>query len=373
VADVQAVFEKIYRRQYYRHVPFLRLMTRASHSIARFCVYGPDDGDHKIAGRNIRRTHRLWLKRLLVLAQHNLWLPLRDATLDDYAVDVDRLESAFRRHAYCRPSFVVRKQPPARYMPTAPEPAAVKALTGPEFEAWQQAQEAGRKKSHRPCWRTNFCPHCYASIVSAQYRVFKRALNKWRNANDTSLYVQAHILEHRLYAADMQPEHFNDGTTLQAAVATVKECLDGFASYIRGQHKTLQRRTHGSLWRLVVLPDETGWRVQLRQLILADDPARLKVKPYRRARVVLNRRVEAAPISWPERRATGVEDKLADVFCAIADYPRGLLTDDPELAAVALHAMIGRRMIGGTGCLKRTGTHQIRADKRQAAAKRAAK
>ncbi len=72
MADVNAVFEKIYRRQYYRHVPFLRVMSRASHCIARFCVYGPDDGSTKIAGRNIRRTHRLWLKRLLVLCQRLL-------------------------------------------------------------------------------------------------------------------------------------------------------------------------------------------------------------------------------------------------------------------------------------------------------------
>ncbi len=371
MADVNAVFEKIYRRQYYRHVPFLRVMSRASHCIARFCVYGPDDGSTKIAGRNIRRTHRLWLKRLLVLCQHNLWLPVRDATTEDYAVDIDRLESAFRRHAYCRPSFVVRRQPPVRHMPVAPAPPAVQTLTGPEFEAWQQAQSSDKPKSHRPCWRTNFCPHCYASVVAAQYRVFKSALNKWRNARANPLYVQAHIFEQQLFAADLHPTNFNDEAAIQAAIGLVANCLDGFAEYMRQQHKTLQRRTHGSLWRLAVIPGHAGWRVQLRQLILADDPASVAVKPYRRARVVLNRRIEAAALSWQERRATGVEDDLADLFCAIAAYPREMLTADPELVAVELHAISGRRMIGGTGCLKRTGNRQIRADKKQAQQRRA--
>lgn len=372
MADVAAVFEKIYRRQYYRHVPFLRVMSRASHCIARFCVYGPDGGSAKTAGRNIRRTHRLWLKRLLVLGQHNLWLPLRDATTDDYAVDIDRLESAFRRHAYCRPSFVVRKQPPAKYMPTsAAEAVSTKGLTGPEFEAWQQEQLAGKKKSHRPCWRTNFCPHCYASIVAAQYRVFKSALNKWRGTKTTPLYVQAHIVEQRVFADGLNTAHFNDAETIQGLTRSLSQCLDGFASHIRSQHKTLQRRTHGSMWRLAVVPDADGWRVQLRQLLLADDVKHLKIKPYRKARVVLNRRIAAEAISWAERRESGVEDALAELFYAIGAYPREMLTEDPEIVAIQLHAMSARRMIGGTGCLKRNGKRQVRADKQQAAQRRA--
>lgn len=372
MADVSAALERIFRRQYFRHTAYLRLMTRASHCIARFCVYGPDGGNNKIGGRNIRRVHRLWLRRLFTLCQHNLWLPLRHATTDSYALDNERLESAFRRHAYCRPGFAIRKES-RRYIPRSELPPDAPAnMSAAEFEALAQAHTP-KKKSHRPCKRFNFCPHCFAAVVAAQYRAFKGVLNRWRRVHAEPLYVAAHITEQRVHAPDFDTVNFNDAAKTRALIEFLTEILQRCVQHVKKQNRSLRKKTHGTLWRLVVIPDDDGWAIQVRRLIIAQDETATKnIRIQKHARVILNRRLAVTGLqSWQERRASTSEDDLSELFCAVSMYPRELLVADPELVAIQLHATAALKMIGGTGVLRKNGDRRIREHKKQAANGRA--
>jgi hypothetical protein len=148
---------------------------------------------------------------------------------------------------------------------------------------------------------------------------------------------------------------------LQAFSDQLTALLDNYRRHLLRQRRSRQWRCVGSMWRLVVLPEVDGWRIQLRQLVLATDNCPPKFKYPRSARVLYHTRLAVIPgVPWADRRGTEIEAEVAEIFMRISLYPYNLLTADPELVAAQLHAMSNRRMMDGSGALRRSGDRRIR-------------
>lgn len=330
VRDLNAIAARCLRRRF----SFMRVMTRASHCVARLCVYGDRASSNKYVAREIRRVHRLWVQRVHTLCAHNLWLPLRDAVVGELAIEPASIIFAFRRMVYCRPAFALMRA---------------------------KRNKQGELIRYKPCKKFNFCPHCFAAVVAAQYRVFKGAINSWCKKNAEPLYVTAHIVEQYVPATDFELIKFNPPERLQGFIEELSGLLDEYRRHLSRQRRSRRWRCVGSMWRLAVLPEVSGWRVQLRQLVLSAENRPPRFKYPRNARVVHHTRIAVAGgLPWAERRSTDIETDIAETFMRVATYPYNLLTADPELVAVQLHATMNRRMMDGTGVLRKSGDRRIR-------------
>lgn len=330
VRDLNAIAARCLRRRF----SFMRVMTRASHCVARLCVYGERASSNKYVAREIRRVHKLWVQRLHTLCAHNLWLPLRDAVVGELAIEPASIIFIFRRMVYCRPAF-----------------ALVRARRNTQGELIR----------YKPCKKFNFCPHCFAAVVAAQYRVFKGAINSWRKKNSEPLYVTAHIVEQYVPATDFELIKFNPPERLQGFITQLSALLDDYQRHLLRQRRSRQWRCVGSMWRLVVLPELSGWRVQLRQLVLSVENCPPRFKYPKNARVVYHSRVAVTGcVPWAAQRGADIEKDVAEMFTRVATYPYNLLTADPELVAVQLHATMDRRMMDGAGVLRKSGDRRIR-------------
>lgn len=313
--------EYVYSFRYRRwHID--RVGARASKVFALHFVFGLEKAKtvRRVTGQ-LNKFRRLWIARLRDLAARELWLPGKDCWQSPYSVlfNIKKFSSALRRCMFCRPCVV------------------------------HFCSKDGHTIKLRPCWRSRFCPFCWANLTVAQYVYVKQVVN--RLVKTQSVVCTVRVLREFVPAPDFG-----------GIAGASREQLDAYAVQLRrtvlrhqlayrqlADKKQLSRRTLGSLWRIVVVPVANGWFVETRQFFIRRPNKPLPAVQIRRASVTC----------LLSTKTTGtVSERSLEFFAVFGEfcrYPRELLTGYTELVAVYLWATRGLRLMGGTGALRQTG------------------
>lgn len=274
----------------------------------------------KVRGR-LNTFRRRWIYRLRDLVGSELWFPTK-TSLSPYDPDFDlkKFTHDFRRCMFCRPCVV--------HFPS----------------------KTGDAVKLRPCWKTHICPFCWANLTVAQYVYVKNAINKLVK-RDSDLIAVCRVVREYVPAPGFdlktgaKPEQIAQYTTkLRAALKKHKTQYDKLV-----KSKALQRGSLGALWRLVVIPADAGWHVEVRQFLVCRAG---KKPPFVKAvgcTVMLSK-----SISLNNARLKVLED-FYNLFGSFCQYPIELLTGYNQLVAAYLNAAHDIRLISGTGALFKTG------------------
>lgn len=286
-----------------------RVGTRASHRFALRHVLIPasnmrrhrNEMKHGRAVSMVHRLHRMWFNRVKTLIVRQLWIPGDTPSRSSQTMTA-------RRVMNCRPSNVYFAK--------------------------------GNEGKLRPCNRHNFCPFCWARVAAYFYRHSKAGLNRLRKQHDDLLLycrVVSQAVPTPKYLLCGVPEE----AELWRAAKHLKDIFEPYRELCAKNHKQRQRKTIGSCWRLVVSPAESGWTIELRELMLAKPGQRLPWVSCRNARTC-------------DSFSTKLDDdqELQRCLGRFVEYPAGLLTEYPELTAVCLRATHGVRLSSGTGVFR---------------------
>lgn len=272
--------------------------------------------------RRLSRFRKRWISRIRELAALELWFPTKQQG-SPYAADFDvqKFNSGFKRCLYCRPVVV-------------------------HFYS-----SSGELVPIRPCWRTHICPFCWANLITAQYVYVKNAVNRLSRST-AGLIAVCRIVREYVPAPGFNYLHGTDPAQVaehtKLLMAVIHKHRQAYASLIT--KKTLQRRTLGSAWRVVVTPDEAGWFVETRQFFVTR--ARQKARPFvniRGATVAFSRSIK---LDTPRGDLQAAFYELFGEFCR---YPETLLSGYSQLVAAYLHATHNTRLVSGTGVFHKTG------------------
>ncbi len=256
--------------------------------------------------KRLWRTHLLWFRRIKELACRELWFPSpRYSSLLVKSASV-------KRCLHCRPTNLVYRWP-------NDEPAL------------------------ELCGRSSICPFCAARNAEDLYKRVSRALRdlKKRGINAvatvriTQYFVPAKAFE--TVGWDIENVYKNAGV--------IRELLKAEQFKYKQIRRQLQRRTYGSLWRVVVNPVDAGWEIQVRQFFIIRPKAR---RPVTRARK------SDSPIFLQSAPVADFSGVMAVLGCFVK-YPGGLLTAYAELTAAVFHARNKLRLSNATGCLYKRG------------------
>ncbi|NDD52364.1 hypothetical protein EBZ39_00530 [bacterium] len=314
---VEHVREFRYRRWHIDNVG-----TRISKVFALQFVFGLRKNKtlRRVTGR-LNGIRRKWIARLRELVGSELWLPVK-GNPSPYHPDFDfkKFSNAFRRCMHCRPTVV-------------------------HFYS-----KDGRSVKIRPCWRTHICPFCWANITIAQYVYVKNAVNKLVK-HDNDLVAVCRIVREYVPAPNFDIKNGTDSFQVAEHAALLRNVIEKHkARYTRlVAKKKIQRKTLGSLWRIVVIPDEAGWQVEIRQFFVHKAGVKVPVLTRTGSRVVLNKSIRLS-----NERLTLLED-FYNLFGYFCQYPIGLLTGYNQLVAAYLNATHNIRLISGTGAFVKTG------------------
>lgn len=311
----------------YRRWKIDNVGTRISKVFALQFVFGLTKNKtiKKVSGR-LHSFRRKWIYRLRDLAASELWTPTQ-ATCSPYDpnFDIEKFTSAFRRCMFCRPIVA-------------------------HFYS-----KTGEAVKIHPCWRTHICPFCWANLTIAQYVYVKNTLNKLIK-HDANLVALCRVVReyvpapHFDSAAGTDPFVMQDhATILNAVINKHRKRHDKLV-----EKRTLSRKTLGSLWRVVVIPDEAGWQVEVRQFFVCRAGGNPPLATTRGCRVVFSQSMRLN-----NSRLQIIED-FYNLFGEFCRYPAELLTGYPHLTAAYLHAVHGMRLIRGTGAFNKTGRSLIR-------------
>lgn len=295
--------------------------TRVSKVFALQFVFGLTNNKtiKKVSGR-LNSVRRKWIHRLRDLATSELWTPTQAACSPyDPDFDIEKFASAFRRCIFCRPTVA------HFYSKTG---AAVKI---------------------RPCWRAHICPFCWANITIAQYVYVKNVINKLLKQH-SDLVAVCRVVREYVPAAYFNPAAGTDPFLLPEHAAALKAviCKHKTRHSKLVEKRTLSRKTLGSLWRVVVIPDEAGWQVEVRQFFVCRAGVKPPLANTKNCRVVFSR-----SIRLNNARLQVIED-FYNLFGEFCRYPIELLTGYQQLTAAYLHAVTGLRLISGTGVFSKT-------------------
>jgi hypothetical protein len=315
-----------------------RVGMRMSHIFAQHFVLditGAKTKDAVIGRTNTVR--KKWAVKLKDLAARALWFPL-GRELDPYSADFDikRFRLSFQRCLFCRPSFLYFK--------------------------WK------REAVFRPCNRAHFCPFCFARVSSAQYRYVKNRIRKiGRQAPDTKLIVTSRVASRFVAAPNWDPNVGCDNAT----VAQYERLLWGEMQRERQAYskcqRALHRKTIGSMWRLCIVPQDTGWIIEARQLFVHEPKTKLPFVRVRGSRVTYLKSVKVVDC---------FDKAETDFFYALGEfnrYPQEWISGYDELVAAYLRAVYDVRLVAGTGLLKRAGRTLVQHHKRKDANAKAQK
>jgi hypothetical protein len=334
---VQDVIEPLYRKRIDWGYRIIASRKRASYVVALACTYlkgqEPTIKNVRTCVNNIRK---LWIERLWELGRHELWMYQRGLLPDPIAINPDKILQAFKLYSGCRPRCIV-------YMPPQ--------------EEWQ------KHIKYKPCNKSNFCPHCWASVSARQTQRVRQIINAHLAGNyKANLRLDLHITERFLSSGDIGGLNFSEPADRYQALVRLRNELSACKRHLKKLVQRTRRNTLASVWRNVVIPEEQGWRVQLRQLFLTESPYMPPLDVQRGYRTAKHTIV---PIigghSWKERRTVlPMDDDIYTALIAFNDYPTQLLTEDIELTAIYLNAAAKERMLGGTGKLQRVGSRLVR-------------
>ena len=334
---VQDVFEPLYRQRVNWGYRIVASRKRASYVVALACTYlkgqEPTIQNVRTCVNNIRK---LWIERLWELGRHELWMYQRGLLPDPIELNPEKILQAFKLYSGCRPRCIV-------YMPPQ--------------EKWQQFIK------HKPCNKSNFCPHCWASVSARQTQRVRQVINAHLAGDRTAnLRLDMQITERFLSSGNIGGLNFSEPADRYQALVRLRNELHACTRHLKKIAKRVQRSTLASVWRNVVIPEERGWRVQLRQLFLTESPYMPPLdvqRGYSTAKHII------VPIvggqSWAQLKTVStMDDNIYGALIAFNDYPTQLLTEDIELTAIYLNASAKERMLGGTGKLHRIGGRLVR-------------
>lgn len=278
--------------------------------------------------RRTNRVRRLWILKLKDMAARRFWLlsPKGEQNPDAADFDIKKFNNRLRRCMHCRPTHV------------------------------HFASKDGHSVEIRPCWRVRICPFCWLNLTVALFVYCKKALNTLTK-DDKDLVVVCRIVR-----SSVRARGFNATTgcsqekikqyikTLRAALQRHKQAYAKLAA-----SKQLSRKTVGSLWRVVVIPNDHGWLVESRQFMVCrrgQKPPTLMIHGAKCAHQIAFRLTDLSFYDASEAffHALGP-------FC---QYPMELLTGYTELTAAYLNASYDMRLISGTGIWAKTGRSLIR-------------
>jgi hypothetical protein len=271
-----------------------------------------------VVGRtNTVRNH--WARRLKELATRNLWFP-HSRALDPYAADFDLKNFAlsFQRCLFCRPSYL--------------------------YFHWK------KEKVFRPCHRSYFCPFCFARISQAQYVSVRHKVRQIGKHNaKTKLIVTCRVTSRVLLAPGFDAVF---GCSHEQ-VGQYERLLWGELRRERSLYqrctKALNRKTLGSMWRIAVVPTDTGWIIETRQFLLHYPKTKLPLVRPHGGRVTYLRSIKIADC---------YDSPDTDFYFMLGQfnrYPIELLTGYAELTAAYLRAVDGMHTVSGTGVFRRVG------------------
>lgn len=339
MTTVYDALEQSYRVRLRRRYRIVALRNRASYRVALNCTYSTGAAIVKKSLTEFRKTlnhvRELWLQRLWNLGQHELWLYQRGLSPEPHEIDPARLLRAFELYADCRPRCVVYMPPP----------------------------EWVKEKEHKPCNRSNFCPHCWAALVARQTQRIKQLINAYiAHRADARLTITTQISEYFFSSCGIGGTSFSTPEERHTAILHLRQQIERCRKYLDSTRKAVYRNTFAAAWRIVIEPVEDGWTIQIRQLFLTTEKQTPPTGKPRWARTVLRKSATAeAGHSWKQRKSDLTMDgEIYDRIIEFGSYPLGWLTNDIELTAIYLNAAAATKLLGGSGKLRRFGRQLVR-------------
>lgn len=306
-----------------RHWRIVSVSTRTAQRFAIRNVYYPASGRRRHAHEMqfgfivsmVHRLHRLWFNRVKDMVRNQLWLPgSPDATHGS------RL-TTLRRIMNCRPTAVFF--------------------------------QSGNKGLIRPCKQYKVCPFCWGRLASFMYRRMRTRIRAAHKTHD-DLILACRVSSHYIHAENFTSASGLSLEEIYAHARVLHKTLSKHRKQYQALVKDLQRKTLGSAWRIVVNPQESGWLIEVRQLLLVRaGKCRLPWAQFRGGKTVFLESVKANDF-----------DATYPLIGRFAEYPDGLLTSYAELTAVYLQAGYSLRTLSGTGVFRTCGDGLLRAFKK---------
>jgi hypothetical protein len=307
-----------------------RVSVRMAHVFAQQFVLGLNGAKtHDAVVGRTNTIRQRWAVKLKELAIRALWLPAGKLTHpDDPNFNFKKFQLSFQRCLFCRPTYM--------------------------FFRWK------KDPVFRPCNWSHICPFCYARITTAQYRDVKNKLRAiGRHNKDTKLVVTCRVAARFVPAPDWDPRIGCDLDVVKQYDRLVWGELQRERSAYQKQIKQLGRKTMGSLWRLVVVPQENGWLIEARQFFLHAPKTKLPCVRVHGSRVTYIKSLKvSACYEQPDT-------EFFYLFGEFNRYPLQLLEGYDEFVAAYLRAVHGMRLLAGTGIFRKTGRRLIKDQKRK--------
>lgn len=296
-----------------------RVARRMCDTFSQHFVLGAEKKDFKTVARQARKLRDMWGVKLKELASKHLWFP-NTRLLDPYSpsFDLKKFELTFRRMLFCRPTCF--------------------------YYVWK------RDKTFRPCNRVHFCPFCAARVAGLQYRYIKKRVRRFGVCNpDTKLVVTVRVLQQFVAAKSFDPVQGCEPEAIPVYMRKLRNVIEVHRKAYKAVAKKLQRNTMGSMWKIVVIPQDNGWLVESRQCMIRYPHKRLPAVQVREAKVTF---LESIKISKCYNKT---DTRFFDMLGAFSAYPTELLSGYAELVAVYLRVIHKVRLTAGTGLLRKSG------------------
>jgi hypothetical protein len=313
--------ETAYQAALHYQLYLVRRLDKPPHLVSLAAVYGikPED-DLPIVRARLNGMRALLINRIFDMARHEKRFPVSTIVADEHYCDQDKLKAAFELCCYCRPPGLI-------YPPKS------------------------QKKKGRSCGYYNHCPACWARVVEHQFRQYERFIAALTRANSLSrIYATTHITEQFVPFVEIDPLHFANIETFNFAVQRISAEIGRYKHHLDRRRRNTHRKTEASLWRIVPVAAENGWRMQLRQLFLTMPGVEPPTSVIRLARTMQNKTVLLTD---------SVNSDAVISFIDFSSYPEEHLKEDLDLTAASLNAMASQHMLGGGGKFRAAGKELI--------------
>lgn len=256
--------------------------------------------DTKVIHRQLQKLQKLWATRVKLLVANNLWTFGARELLESVHFSV-------RRRIFCTPENV---------------------------------KLVNKKYRGRPCSEHQICPFCFARRARWLYKKAATFLKTKTTGQRARVYGACRVARYFVPANGFSAAHCWPDSARQAAVKRLRQRLECEIKKYKTSKNLLRYNTLGSAWFVVVNPVDGGWDIEVRQLSITSTQHRKSFVRLEKFKTVCLRR---------SKLTTAVA--LDDVLSPFVAYPKGLLYEYEEMAAVALQARHGLRLFNTTGCL----------------------
>ena len=318
---------------------------RVSNLLALSCTYvRPDENlftsmSLPAIRRRVHKIHRLWLTRLWLLGSNDLWLLQQNITNEPDLFDAEKISCAFKRLAACRCRCVVYA------------------------EGTRSQQRKINKR--RVCRKRNICPHCWAYNAREQMRSALQYFSRLRKKNpNANVQTRCYVFEEKI-SSKIGGLTFSDPEVRGQEICKLQVRLEE----VQADLSKLVRRFSASSWirglvyRIVLIPKESYWLLQVRIFTVGLAPNRKQKKVVLRG---MEEKIKTyrTHYAYADRLNLSPKEKqyTYDQLLLLNAYPIELLTEDIETVAVAVNATAGKKLMLGSGAFRHFG-----ADKRQRA------